>query len=167
MRILIETIKCEKLDWFVSGWELLESSWECSIELHKHEVSDDHSKYHIYFFFTSILYCPTFSPVILLDHFVGYFVHPNISGSISSSSSRWITIFFGSLGVSIHFTCPNHNIVLNIIFCSTTALEELWPPSNEDFFIWFNFSYTYFLLETEWLNTQTLYWQIKILFRRK
>ena len=31
----------------------------------------------------------------------------------------------------------------------TTALEELWPHSNEGFFIWFNFSYTYFLLEAE------------------
>ena len=28
--------------------------------------------------------------------------------------------------------------------------EELWPPSNEGFFIWFNFSYTYFPLEAEW-----------------
>ena len=29
-------------------------------------------------------------------------------------------------------------------------LEELSPPSNEGFFIWLNFSYTYFLLEAEW-----------------
>jgi hypothetical protein len=31
----------------------------------------------------------------------------------------------------------------------TTALEEIWPSSNEGFFTLFNFSYTYFLLEAE------------------
>ena len=32
----------------------------------------------------------------------------------------------------------------------TTVLKELWLPSNEDFFIYFNISYIYFLLEVEW-----------------
>ena len=40
--------------------------------------------------------------------------------------------------------------LLTYLLYGRTALEELWLPSNEGFFIWFNFSYTYFLLEAEW-----------------
>ena len=42
------------------------------------------------------------------------------------------------------------NFGITCLFCGKRALGELWLPSNEGFFIWFNFSYTCFLLEAEW-----------------
>ena len=36
----------------------------------------------------------------------------------------------------------NNNNNNTYVLYGTAALEELWPPYNEDFFIQFNFSYT-------------------------
>ena len=40
--------------------------------------------------------------------------------------------------------------IITYLLYATTALEDVWPPYSEGFCIWFNFSYTYFLLEAEW-----------------
>ena len=41
-------------------------------------------------------------------------------------------------------------IIINLyLLYGTTALEGPWTPANEGFLIWLNFTYTYFLLETE------------------
>ena len=47
----------------------------------------------------------------------------------------------------------NHYLLtylLTYLLYGITSLEELRPPSKEGFFIWFNFSYTYFLLDADW-----------------
>ena len=46
-------------------------------------------------------------------------------------------------------------IIITYLLYGTTALKGVWSPSNEGIFIWFNFSYTYFLLEAEWLGIST------------
>ena len=52
---------------------------------------------------------------------------------------KWIT----NLMIKMYY-------LLTYLRYGTTVLEKLWPPSNEGFFIYFSFSYTYFLLEAEW-----------------
>jgi hypothetical protein len=49
----------------------------------------------------------------------------------------------------LHFKSRSLHKPKCYLLYSTTALEELWPPFNEGFFICFNFIYTYFLLEAE------------------
>ena len=58
-----------------------------------------------------------------------------------------------------HFRAYNHSTIAsddddnnnnnNNNLYGTTALQELWPPCNEAFFIQLTFIYTYFRLEAE------------------
>ena len=50
-------------------------------------------------------------------------------------------------GITQQTTCWDKMNCMYLLY-GTTALVVLWLPSNEGFFIWFNFSYTYFLLFT-------------------
>ena len=58
--------------------------------------------------------------------------------------------------------------VIYYLLYGTTGLEQLWKPSNEGFFIWFNFSYTYFLIEADWwVISPSLHEPTKVLVGRE
>ena len=62
-----------------------------------------------------------------------YFLPSFLPFFLSSFLPYFLTYLFAYLRI----------YVLKYLLYGTTALEELWPPSNEGFFIWFNFSYLF------------------------
>ena len=68
---------------------------------------------------------------------IKYTLPPNIT-----LQTDWILYLTSNMNC-----CLVSNIFIHTyLLYGTTALEELSPPSNKGFFIWFNFSYTDFLL---------------------
>ena len=73
--------------------------------------------------------------------------HANLSSEVRLWNKRNVVTRFPWQLVSWYKPMFTELWVVTLLIYSMTQL--LWLPSNEGFFNWFNFSYTYFLLEAD------------------